>query len=95
MVAECGSWEIQTRLLAAPKNATYLLPQYISNMIQVMADYVKQPSHNILKTSYFLFYIDETTEITSTEQFEVYAVFCFNNVVSERFIGLTPKSKVV
>ena len=77
------------------------MPQYISNMIQVMADYVKQPSHNILKTSYFLFYIDETTEITSTEQFEVYAVFCFNNVVSLDwidwigFIGLTPKSKVV
>ena len=57
-------------LLTAP-NATYLSPQYISSMIQVMSDYVKQPLHNILKTFNFSFYSDETTKITSTEQFVV------------------------
>ena len=41
LVVECGAQEIQTHLLGAPTNATYLLPQYISKMIQVMADYVK------------------------------------------------------
>lgn len=38
LVAECPGREIQTHLLTAPENATYLSPQYISNMIQVMAD---------------------------------------------------------
>ena len=64
-------------------------------MIQVMADYVKQPLHNMLKTCNFSFYSDETTDITSGEQFTVYATFCYNNVVSEHFIGLIPISKVV
>ena len=87
---------IQTHLLTATKNATYLSPQYIPKMIQVMeGDYVKQPLHNMLKTCNFLFYTDETTGITSTEQFAVYATFCFNNVVSERFIGLNQISKTV
>ena len=70
LVAECPGREIQTHLLTAP-NATYLSPQYISSMIQVMSDYVKQPLHNILKTFNFSFYSDETTKITSTEQFVV------------------------
>ena len=43
-------------------------------MIQVMADFVKQPLDNMLKTCNFSFYIDDTTGITSTEQFTVYTV---------------------
>ena len=94
LVTESGGREIEAHLLTAPKNATYLSSQYIK-MIQVMADYVKKPLHNILKTCNFSFYSDEAMNITSTEQFAVYAMFCFNNVVSEHFIGLIPISKVI
>ena len=94
LVTESGGREIEAHLLTAPKNVTYLSSQYIK-MIQVMADYVKQPLHNMLKTCNFSFYSDETMKITSTEQFAVYAMFCFNNVVSEHFIGLIPISKVI
>jgi hypothetical protein len=95
LVAECGGNEIQTHLLTAPKNATYLSPEYVSKMIEIMADYVKQPLHSTLKTGNYTFYSDETTDITSIEQFSVYATFCINNIVSEHFIGLIPISKEV
>ncbi len=74
------------------KSATYLSPEYVSKMIEVMADYVKQLLHSALKTGNFTFYSDETTDI---EQFSVYATFCINNIVSEHFIGLIPISKEV
>ena len=74
LVVKCRGREIQIHLLTAPENATYLSPQYISNMIQVMADYVKQPLRNILKTFNFSFYSNETTKIT--EQFSS-LYFCY------------------
>ena len=95
LVAECGGKEIQTHLLTAPKNATYLSPEYVSKMIEVMADYVKQPLHSALKTGNYTFFSDETTDVTSIEQFSVYATFCINNTVSEHFIGLIPIGKEV
>ena len=61
-------WRLKdSNTLTAPKNSTYLSPQYISKMIQVMADYVKQPLHSMLKTCNFSFYSDETVDITSGE----------------------------
>ena len=64
-------------------------------MIEFMADYVKQPLHLVLKTENHTFYSDETTDISSVEQFSVYATFCMNNIVSKHFIGLIPISKEV
>ena len=64
-------------------------------MIQVIADYLKQPLLSALRTGNYTFYSDETTDITSIEQFSVYATFCVNNIVSEHFIGLIPISKEV
>ena len=49
----------------------------------------------MLKTSNFPFYSGETTNITSTGQFAVHATFCFDDVISEHFIGFIPISKVV
>ena len=48
----------------------------------------------MLKTCNFLFYSGETTNITSTGQFAVYPTFCFDDVISEHFIGFIPISKV-
>lgn len=48
----------------------------------------------MLKICNFSFYSYETTNIISTEQFAVYATLCFNMIVSQHLIGLTPLSKV-
>ena len=66
-------------------------------MIQVIADYLKQPLLSALRTGNYTFYSDETTDITFIEQFSVYmyVTFCVNNIVSEHFIGLIPISKEV
>ena len=93
LVGECGAKQIQAHLLTAPKNATYLSSN--SKMIEVIADYLKQPLLSALRTGNYTFYSDETTDITSIEQFSVYATFCVNNIVSEHFIGLIPISKEV
>ena len=96
LVAECGGTEIKSHLLTAPKNATYLTPEYISKMIQIIADYVRIPLLSTLKTcNGFTFYSDEMSDITSIEQLAIYATFCDNNVVSKHFIGILPLSKLV
>ena len=66
-------------------------------MIQVIADYLKQPLLSALRTGNYTFYSDETIDITFIEQFSVYmyVTFCVNNIVSEHFIGLIPISKEV
>ena len=93
LVGECGAKQIQAHLLTAPKNATYLSSN--SKMIEVIADYLKQPLLSALRTGNYTFYSDETTDITFIEQFSVYmyVTFCVNNIVSEHFIGLIPISK--
>ena len=97
LVAECSGTEIKSHLLTAPKNATYLSPEYISKMIQIIADYVRIPLLSTLKTcNGFTFYSDETSDIiTSIEQLAIYATFCYNNVLSKQFIGILPLSKLV
>lgn len=64
-------------------------------MIQVMADDVKQPLHNMLKTSNFSFYgmRQRTSLQMSNSRFMLRLLY--NNVVSEHFIGLISISKVV
>ena len=95
LVAECGGTEIKSHLLTALKNATYLSPEFISKMIQIIADYVRIPLLSTLKTcNGFEFYSEETSNITS-EQLAIYATSCYNNVVSEHFIGILPLSKLV
>lgn len=56
-----------------------------------MADCVKQPLDNMLKTCNFSFYIDDTTGITSTEQFTVCTVLLWQFSIR----ALIPVSKVL
>ena len=70
-------WLRDSNPLTALKNAIYFLPE----MIQVMTDHVKHLFHKMLKICNLSFYIDETKDITLTEQFAVYATLCLNNLL--------------
>ena len=61
-----------------------------------MADHVKEPLLSTLQSCKgFTFFSDETTDVRRVEQLAIiYATFCYNNVVSEHFIGLLPLSKI-
>ena len=78
----------------APKNATYMSPEYISKYVTIMAEFVKKPLHSTMKNNEFTFYSDETQDITSIEQLVIYATFLQDTVVKEHFVGLIPVSKV-
>ena len=79
----------------APKNATYMSPEYISKYVTIMAEFVKKPLHSTMKNNEFTFYSDETQDISSIEQLAIYATFLQDTVVKELVVGLIPVSKIV
>ena len=94
LISQCGSKEISSHLIMAPKNVTYMSPKYISKYVTIMAEFVKKPLHSTMKNE-FTFYSDETQDITLIEQLVIYAKFLQDTVVKEHFVGLIPVSKVV
>ena len=95
LVAHCGGKKISTRLIMAPKNVTYVSPEYIIKYINIMAEFIKKPVHSIMQGHKSTFCSDETQDITSVEQLALYATFIMNEEVKEHFTGLIPISKVV
>ena len=91
LVAECGGKEVQTHLLSAPKNATYMSAQYIAKYIDVINQYLEVPLLTSLRQNKFAMYNDETRDITSVEQMAIYATFNHNGKISEHFVGITHK----
>ena len=75
LVADCGTKQISSHLLTAPKNAKYLSPLYISEYIETMPNYMKQPLLENVDSSLFSFYTDEASDVTSIEQLAIYATF--------------------
>ena len=94
-IGQCGGKEISPHLIIAPKNTTYISPEYINKYVTIMAEFVKKRLHSTMKNNEFTFYSDETQDITSIEQLVIYATFLQDTVVKEHFIGLIPVSKVV
>ena len=95
LISQCGSKEISSHLIMAPKNVTYMSPEYISKYVTIMAEFVKKPLHSTMKNNEFTFYSDETQDITLIEQLVIYATFLQDTVVKEHFVGFIPVSKVV
>ena len=95
LIAECGGKEVQTHLLSAPKNATYMSAQYIAKYIDVINQYLEVPLLTSLRQNKFAMYNDETRDITSVEQMAIYATFNHNGKISEHFVGIIPISKMV
>ena len=91
LISQCGGKEISSHLIMAPKNATYMSPEYISKYVTIMADFVKKPLHSTMKNNEFTFYSDETLDITSIEQLVIYATFLQDTVVKEHFVGFNPR----
>ena len=79
----------------APKNATYMSPEYISKYVTIMAEFVKKPLHSTMKNNKFTFYSDEAQDISSIEELVIYATFLQDTVVKVHFVGLIPFSKVM
>ena len=95
LVADCGTKEISSHLLTAPKNAKLLSPLYVSKYIETMSNYMKQQLLENMGSNLYSFYLNETSDVTSIEQLAIYAKFLRNHSFSEHFIGLIPISKEV
>ena len=95
LIAACGGKEIRTHLLSGPPNATYLSPDYIVKYINIIYEHVILPLLESLRRGHFSFYSDETSDITSVEQFTIYATFDHHGLIKEHFIGIVPLSKLV
>ena len=63
--ANCSRKEISTHLIMAPKDVTYIFPEYISKYINIMAKFVKKPLHSTMSSNRFTTYSDETQDMTS------------------------------
>ena len=94
LVADCGTKEISSHLLTAPKNAKLLSPLYVSKYIS-MSNYMKQQLLENMGSNLYSFYTNETSDVTSIEQLAIYATFLRNHSISKHFIGLIPISKEV
>ena len=95
LVADCGTKEISSHLLTAPKNAKLLSPLYVSKSIETMSNYMKQQLLENMGSNLYSFYLNETSDVTSIEQLAIYTKFLRNHSFSEHFIGLIPISKEV
>ena len=87
LVIHCGGKEISTHLIMASKNTTYISPEYISNYIYIMDEFVKKPLHSTMKGNKFTFHSDERQDITTVEQFALCVTFIMNGEVKEHLIG--------
>jgi len=74
-----------------PKNARYLHHSIQKELIHIMASMIINKIFSELdKSMYFAIIIDETKDITKTEQLSVVVRYYYNNEIKERFLGFTP-----
>ena len=61
-----------------------------------MDDYIKLPLLASLPTSGpFMFFNDETSDVTMTKQMAIYATFNYQGTIKEHYVGIIPISKLV
>ncbi|XP_060879641.1 zinc finger MYM-type protein 1-like [Metopolophium dirhodum] len=78
-----------------PKNARYLHHSIQKELIHIMASMIiNKISSELDKSMYFAIMIDETKDITKTEQLSVVVRYYYNNEIKERFLGFTPLKKL-
>ena len=94
LVAECGAKELQTHLLTASKNATYIHSDYVAKYIDIMNKYLKAPLFASLRTGKYALY-DQTQDISSIEQIAIRAAFQHRNCISEYYIRILSISELV
>ena len=94
LVAECGGKDLETHLLTASKNETYILPVYVAKYNGIMNKYLKAPLLALLRTGKYTLSNYKTQDI-STEQMAVYAAFQHRNHISEHYIRILPISELV
>ncbi|KAL4090975.1 hypothetical protein QTP88_025725 [Uroleucon formosanum] len=74
----------------SPKNARYLHHSIQKELIHIMASMtINKISSELEKSMYFAIMIDETKDITKTEQLSVVVRYYYNNEIKERFLGFT------
>ncbi|KAL4098266.1 hypothetical protein QTP88_022905 [Uroleucon formosanum] len=74
-----------------PKNARYLHHSIQKELIHIMASMIiNKISSELEKSMYFAIMVDETKDITKTEQLSVVVRYYYNNEIKERFLGFTP-----
>ena len=72
-------------------------PEYVSKYIQIMDDHIKLLLLTSLRSSScpFMFFIDETSDVTMTEQIAIYATFNNQGTIKKHCEGTIPISKLV
>ena len=81
LVADCGAKERSLHLLTAQKNAKFFSPLHVSKYIETMSNYMKQPLLENMHSNLYSFYMDETSEVTSTERLAIFSTFLRNQSV--------------
>ena len=70
-------------------------PEYISKYIQIMDDHIKLPlCASLCSSGPFTFFIDQTPDLTMTEQMAIYATFYYQGTI-KKHVGTIPISKLV
>ena len=73
---------------------TQIIPEYISKYIQIMDDHIKLPLLASLHSSGpFIFFNDETSDVTTTKQMVIYATFNYQGAICKH-VGIIPLSKL-
>ena len=86
---------MKTHLISSHKDAIYTSSQHIGKFIDTIDDYIRLPFLASLREKHFTFFGNETQDITSVEQMAVYATFEHNGVITEHFVGIYPKAKLL
>ena len=71
LVSDCGTKEISSHLLTAPKNAKYLSPLYVLKYTETMSNYMKQLLLENMHSNLYSFCMDETNDVISIEQLTI------------------------
>ena len=71
-------------------------PEYFSKYIQIMDDHIKLPLlASLCSSSLFMFFNNETSDATTTEQMAIYTTFYYQGTIKEHFVGIIPISKLM
>ena len=82
---------IQKKLESCPSNAKYIHHDIQSEIINIMAGMItSEISEEVKDAEYFALLVDETKDVSKTEQLSIVVCYLHNDDIYEIFLGFTP-----
>lgn len=86
---------VRKRLETGPRNAKYLHHDIQNEFLSLMAANIKNEiAQEVSKAKYFALIVDESKDISKTEQLSFVLRYVFENVIHEEFLGFCAASKL-